>query len=92
MNLPVLLFINWDKMYINSTLYAEKEYIDVADVVSQKYFSFQEDCRLPETQGSKVSLHLSLIFMNTILVLQSGKEVRTFFTPIVSLLGDIGES
>ena len=40
-------------MHISPTLYSENEYMDVAEVVSQNYFSFQEDCRLPETQGSE---------------------------------------
>ena len=51
-------------MYINSTLYAENEYNDITDIESVQYLSLKREYRLPETQGPKVRLHLTLIIMN----------------------------
>ena len=51
-------------MYINSTLYAENEYNDVTDIESVQYLSLKREYQLPERQGPKVRLHLTLIIMN----------------------------
>lgn len=53
-------------MNFNSTIYAEHEYSDVADVASHRYLSLQNGNKSTEAQGARVRLHWSFFIMSTI--------------------------
>ena len=75
-------------MNFNSTIYAEHEYSDVADVASHRYLSLQNGNKSTEAPGARVRLHWSFFIMSTIPASCSGlvfwkKRVDKFSTHIV---------